>query len=59
MAVTKILAKHMRLDHLIRYVCNPKKTEEQVFVSAVGCQPRVMVWTLSLFLMIVSVARSK
>ena len=39
MAVTKILAKHMRLDHLIRYVCNPKKTEEQVFVSAVGCQP--------------------
>ncbi len=39
MAVTKILAKHMRLDHLIRYVCNPKKTEEQVFISAVGCQP--------------------
>ena len=38
MAVTKILAKHMRLDHLIQYVCNPKKTEEQVFVSAVGCQ---------------------
>ncbi|MBQ7754560.1 MAG: relaxase/mobilization nuclease domain-containing protein [Clostridia bacterium] len=39
MAVTKILAKHMRLDHLIRYVCNPKKTEEQVFISAVGCVP--------------------
>ena len=39
MAVTKILAKHMRLDHLIRYVCNPKKTEEQVFVSSVGCVP--------------------
>ena len=39
MAVTKILAKRMRLDHLIRYVCNPRKTDEQVFVSAVGCQP--------------------
>ena len=39
MAVTKILAKRMRLDHLIRYVCNPKKTDEQVFVSSLGCQP--------------------
>ena len=39
MAVTKILAKHMRLDHLVRYVCNPKKTDEQVFVSSVGCVP--------------------
>lgn len=39
MAVTKILAKAVRLDKLIRYVVNPKKTEEQVFVSAVGCQP--------------------
>lgn len=39
MAVTKILAKLMRLDHLIRYVCNPRKTDEQVFVSSLGCQP--------------------
>ena len=39
MAVTKILAKRMRLDHLIRYVCNPRKTGEQVFVSSVGCVP--------------------
>ncbi|MBR3136138.1 MAG: relaxase/mobilization nuclease domain-containing protein [Clostridia bacterium] len=39
MAVTKILAKRMRLDHLIRYVCNPRKTDEQVFVSSVGCVP--------------------
>ena len=39
MAVTKILAKTTRLDHLVRYVCNPKKTEEQVFVSSVGCVP--------------------
>ena len=39
MAVTKILAKRMRLDHLIRYVCNPRKTDEQVFVSSLGCQP--------------------
>ena len=39
MAVTKILAKTTRLDHLVRYVINPKKTGEQVFVSSVGCQP--------------------
>ncbi len=39
MAVTKILAKTVRLDKLIRYVVNPKKTEEQVFVSSVGCVP--------------------
>ena len=39
MAVTKILAKDARLDKLIRYVVNPKKTDEQVFVSSVGCVP--------------------
>ncbi len=39
MAVTKILAKDTRLDKLIRYVINPKKTSEQVFVSSVGCVP--------------------
>ena len=39
MAVTKILAKTTRLDHLVRYVINPKKTGEQVFVSSVGCVP--------------------
>ena len=39
MAVTKILAKDARLDKLIRYVVNPKKTSEQVFVSSVGCLP--------------------
>jgi len=39
MAVTKILAKDARLDKLIRYVVNPKKTGEQVFVSSIGCQP--------------------
>ena len=39
MAVTKILAKTVRLDKLIRYVIDPKKTSEQVFVSSVGCVP--------------------
>ncbi len=39
MAVTKILAKAVRLDKLIRYVVNPRKTGEQVFVSSVGCVP--------------------
>ena len=38
MAVTKILAKNMRLDRLIGYVCNPAKTDERVFVSCVGCE---------------------
>ena len=37
--MTKILAKDARLDKLIRYVVNPKKTDEQVFVSSVGCVP--------------------
>ena len=38
MAITKILAKNMRLDRLIRYVCNPAKTSERVFVSCIGCE---------------------
>ncbi len=38
MAVTKILAKSMRIDKLINYVCNPNKTDEQTFVSCVGCE---------------------
>ena len=38
MAITKILAKSMRLDRLIAYVCNPAKTEERVFVSCIGCE---------------------
>ena len=38
MAITKILAKSMRLDRLIAYVCNPAKTSERVFVSCIGCE---------------------
>lgn len=38
MAVTKILAKTMRLDKLIRYVVNKDKTEEQTLVSCIGCE---------------------
>ena len=45
MAVTKILAKDTRLDKLIRYVVNPKKTSEQVFVSSVGCVPETAAQT--------------
>ncbi len=45
MAVTKILAKDTRLDKLIRYVTNPKKTSEQVFVSSVGCVPETAAQT--------------
>ena len=45
MAVTKILAKDTRLDKLIRYVIDPKKTSEQVFVSSVGCVPETAAQT--------------
>ena len=45
MAVTKILPKTVRLDKLIRYVVNPKKTGEQVFVSSVGCVPETAAQT--------------
>jgi len=37
MAVSKILAKSMRLDKLINYVVNSDKTEEQTLVSCIGC----------------------
>lgn len=37
MAVSKILAKSMRLDKLINYVANADKTEEQTLVSCIGC----------------------
>ena len=51
MAVTKILAKDARLDKLIRYVVNPRKTGEQVFVSSVGCVPETAArtWTVRFF----------
>lgn len=47
MAVTKILAKNMRLDRLIGYVCNPDKTDERVFVSCIGCarETAAKTWT--------------
>ena len=46
MAVTKILAKNMRLDRLIAYVCNPAKTSEHVFVSCIGCERETAAKTL-------------
>lgn len=38
MAVTKILAKTMRLNKLINYVINADKTEERSLVSCIGCE---------------------
>ena len=38
MAVTKILAKNMRLDKLINYVGNGDKTEEQTLVTCMNCE---------------------
>ena len=40
MAVTKILAKSMRLDKLINYIRNGDKTEDEVLVSAINCTPQ-------------------
>ena len=37
MAVTKILAKSMRLDKLINYITNGDKTDEQNLVAAINC----------------------
>ncbi len=37
MAVTKILAKSMRLDKLINYIRNGDKTDDEVLVSAINC----------------------
>ena len=38
MAITKIYAKRVRLDKLIRYVINPDKTDEMTLVSGIGCE---------------------
>ena len=37
MAVTKILAKNMRIDRLINYIVNPDKTEEETLVTSLNC----------------------
>ena len=39
MAVTKILAKSMRLDKLVNYIKNGDKTNEGTLVSAIHCLP--------------------
>lgn len=46
MAVTKILAKTMRLDKLINYVINADKTEEQALVSCIGCEAHTAAKTM-------------
>ena len=37
MAVTKILAKNMRIDRLVNYIVNPDKTEEESLVTSLNC----------------------
>lgn len=39
MAVTKILAKTMRLDKLVNYIKNDEKTDEGTLVSGIHCSP--------------------
>ena len=37
MAVTKILARHARLDLAINYAVNPDKTDEEVLSAYLNC----------------------
>ena len=37
MAVTKILARHARLDLAINYAVNPDKTDEEVLTAYLNC----------------------
>ncbi len=46
MAVTKILARTMRFDKLIRYVINKDKTDAETLVSAIECEPHTAAKTM-------------
>ena len=39
MAYTKILAIKATVDKAIEYICNPDKTDEQIYVSSYACTP--------------------
>ena len=39
MAITKILARHARLDLGIKYILNGDKTEERVLTAHLNCDP--------------------
>lgn len=39
MATTKIWPVKGRIDHLINYVVNPKKTEQQLYATGINCVP--------------------
>ena len=40
LAVTKIWPVKGRLDHLITYILNPQKTEQQLFAHGINCTPQ-------------------
>ena len=39
MAYTKIHAIKATVDKAIDYICNPDKTDEQIYVSSYACAP--------------------
>ena len=39
MAYTKIHAIKATVDKAIEYICNPNKTDEQIYVSSYACAP--------------------
>lgn len=46
MAVTRIITITTRLDKHLRYVANADKTDDKVFVSAIGCTPKNAYWKM-------------
>ena len=47
MAVTKILARHARLDLAINYAVNSDKTDEEVLTAYLNCDRKYIPWSIS------------
>ena len=52
MAYTKIHAIKATVDKAIEYICNPDKTDEQIYVSSYACASRLRRLTLNIRLTI-------
>ena len=47
MAYTKIHAIKATVDKAIEYICNPDKTDEQIYVSSYACAPETAAISLN------------
>ena len=52
MAYTKIHAIKATVDKAIEYICNPDKTDEQIYVSSYAVRPKLRRLTLNIRLTI-------